>query len=147
MFNVDSSTTLPELIQQFSLYGDVKDIHDHPRIRGCVVVEYYDTRHAALAYQSINRTAAHASMLPVVNESTSSQPQEQRAMPFTGMRNVPSSHALDSVAETSAAAPTEVGFQGPRSWDSASTFLQEQAAALLRRKGRPSSCHIIAFLH
>jgi hypothetical protein len=46
-------------------YGDIKAVMDHPTIPGCRLVEFYDLRHAAEAYQKINSAPGK---IPTISE-------------------------------------------------------------------------------
>lgn len=70
LFNVDDSIPIEDVLAIVSTFGDVKSsdvksIVKHPSVRKCRLVEFYDVRHAELAYQKIN---ANPSRVPTISE-------------------------------------------------------------------------------
>jgi hypothetical protein len=63
--NVVPHMTNAAVVKVLSAYGDVKAIAEHPSIPRCRLAEYYDVRHAELAYQKINASPAK---IPTISE-------------------------------------------------------------------------------
>jgi hypothetical protein len=70
LFNIDESIPNDDVLAIVTTYGDVKStdirsVAKHLSVRKCRLVEFYDVRHAEVAFQKIN---ANPSRVPTISE-------------------------------------------------------------------------------
>lgn len=64
LYRVGSGITHEQLRQLFSKFGEVKNVRECPDQPGNCLVEFFDTRHAAAAYQAIERPGQASALQP-----------------------------------------------------------------------------------
>ncbi|KAK9825608.1 hypothetical protein WJX74_010139 [Apatococcus lobatus] len=148
LFRVGTGITHEQLRQLFSKFGEVRSVRDCPDQPGNCLVEFFDTRHAAAAYQAIDRPGQasalqpqpQAGLQPRSSGGFQGPPQMQQQLGLgppaghfqsgRGLRAVQSSHVLDAYASRNSIAEDEE-WPKAQSWDSA--LPPEQLAALIHQ--------------
>lgn len=109
---IDSSISSHDLLQKFSVYGDVKEIYKAPTSCNKIFVEFYDIRAAEMALDDHNK--GDMSSLKIKVEHSRSQ---RAGSCFT--EQCSGEWKQDVVAhKLNCSPPGTIGKSGPKSWDS-----------------------------
>ncbi|XP_061952311.1 protein MEI2-like 1 isoform X1 [Populus nigra] len=113
VFNLDSSVTIDELRQIFSVYGEIKEIRESPHKHHHKFVEYYDIRAAEAALSALNRSDVAGKQIKIESShpggtrSLMQQPEHEQAernllqSPFNDLSSGPSATFSPGVSASS----------------------------------------------